>query len=66
MVDALSRSVKVIHMEVVRIHETNFRERVKSAQETDAFFQTTKSYLEQDPTGIKYGDYQMMEEGLLT
>jgi hypothetical protein len=24
------------------------------------------SYLQQEPTGIKYGGYQMMEEGLLT
>ena len=51
MVDALNISVRMIHLEVVSTCETNVRERVKSAQETDAFFQTAKSYLEQEPKG---------------
>jgi hypothetical protein len=40
VVDSLSRTVKVIHLEAVSTCETNVRERVKSAQETDAFFET--------------------------
>jgi hypothetical protein len=51
VVDALSRSMKVIHLEVVSTCETDVKERVKSAQETYAFFKTVKSYLEQEPTG---------------
>jgi hypothetical protein len=54
VVDALSQSMKVIHLSVVNTCETDVRERVKSAQETDAFFETVKSYLEQYPTGLKY------------
>jgi hypothetical protein len=46
VVDALSRSMKVIHLAAVRTSEPNIKERVKSAQETDAFFKTMKSYLE--------------------
>jgi hypothetical protein len=47
VVDSLRRSVKVIHWLVaVSTCETYVRERVKSAQEIDAFFNTVKSYLE--------------------
>ena len=64
--DALSRSMKKIHLAAVRTCETDVKERVKDAQEIDTFFQTVTSYLQQEPTRIKYGGYQMMEGGLLT
>ena len=57
VVDALSRSMKTIHLEAVSTCETNVKERVRNAQETDTFFQTVTSYLEQEPTGIKYEGY---------
>jgi hypothetical protein len=66
VVDALSRSMKTIHLAAVSTCETNVRERVKNAQETNTFFQTVTSYLEQEPTGIKYEGYQMIDGGLLT
>jgi hypothetical protein len=65
-VDALSRSMKVIHLAVVITCELDVKERFKSAQETNAFFNTVKSYLEKDPIGMKYEDYQMLNDGLLT
>jgi hypothetical protein len=66
VVYALSRTMKVIHLAVVSTCETNVKERVKSAQETNAFFKTVKSYLEQEPTGLNYEGYQLMNNGLLT
>jgi hypothetical protein len=66
VVDALRRSMKTIHLAAVSTCETNVKERVKNAQETDTFFQTVTSYLEQEPTGIKYEGYQMIDGGLLT
>jgi hypothetical protein len=45
--------MKVIHLAVVSTYETDVRERVKIAQEIDVFFETVKSYLEQDPRGLK-------------
>ena len=66
VVDALSRSVKTIHLAAVSTWETNVKERVRNAQETDAFFQTMTSYLEQEPAGIKYEGYQMLDGGLST
>jgi hypothetical protein len=66
VVDSLRRSVKMIHMAVVSTCETNVRERVKNVQETNEFFKTVTSYLKQDPTGIKYEGYQMVDEVLLT
>jgi hypothetical protein len=38
VVDALRRSMKTIHLAAVSTCETNVRERVKNAQETDTFF----------------------------
>jgi hypothetical protein len=64
--DALSRSMKVIHLAVVRTCESYVKERVKSSQETYAFFKTVKSYLEQEPTELKYEGYQLLNDGLLT
>jgi hypothetical protein len=66
VVNSLSRSMKTIHLVVVSTCETNVKERVRNAQETDTFFQTVTSYLEQEPTGIKYEGYQMIDGGLLT
>jgi hypothetical protein len=64
--DALSKSMKTICLEVVSTCETNVKERVSNAQETDTFFQTVTSYLEQEIAGIKYEGYQMIDGGLLT
>jgi hypothetical protein len=64
--DALSRSMKTIHLAAVITCETNVKERVRNAQETDTFFQTVTSYLEKEPIGIKYEGYQMIDGGLLT
>jgi hypothetical protein len=66
VVDALSRSMKVIHLAVVSTCESNIKERVKSAHKTYTFFNTVKSYLEQEPTGLKYEGYQLLNDGLLT
>jgi hypothetical protein len=57
VVDALSRSVKMIHLEVVSTCEMYVRERVKNAQEIGAFFKTVMSYLKQEPRWIKYEGY---------
>ena len=56
----------MIHLVVVITCETGVRKRVINAQETDAFFKTMTSYLGQEPTGLNYEGYQMLEEGLLT
>jgi hypothetical protein len=64
VVNALSRSMKVVHLEVVCASESNIKERFKTAQETDAFFQTVTSYLKKDPTGMKYEGYQMLNDDL--
>jgi hypothetical protein len=65
VVDSLSRSMKLIHFAVVSTYEIDIRERVKSAQETDAFFKTVKSYLEKEPTWMNYEGYQLLNDGLL-
>jgi hypothetical protein len=57
---------KVIHLEVISIGEPGIKERVKSAQETNAFFKTVKSYLEQEPIGMKYEGYQLLNDNMLT
>jgi hypothetical protein len=54
VVDSLSRSVKMIHLETVSTCETNVRERVRNAQEAYAFFKTVTSYLKQEATRIEY------------
>jgi hypothetical protein len=58
--------MKVIHLEAIRTCETEIKERVKSAQERDEFFNAMKSYLEKEPTGLKYEGYQLLNDGLLT
>jgi hypothetical protein len=64
--DALRRIMKTIHLAAMRTYETNARERVRNAQEIDAFFETVTSYLEQELAGIKYEGYHMLDGGLLT
>jgi hypothetical protein len=45
VVDALSRSMKTIHLVVVSTYETDVKNRVRNAQETDPFVQTVTLYL---------------------
>jgi hypothetical protein len=66
VVDAFSKSVKTIRLATVSTYETDVRESVRNAQEIDAFFKIMTSYLGQEPIGIKYEGYQMLDEGLLT
>jgi hypothetical protein len=66
MVGSLSISMKVIHLEVVRTYESEVKKRVKSAQETYAFSNIMKSYLEQHPRRMKYEDYQLLNDDMLT
>jgi hypothetical protein len=66
VVDALSRSMKIIHLAVVSTCETDVKKRVRNAQETDPFIQAVTLYLQQEPTGVKYEGYQMTKGGLLT
>ena len=56
----------MIHIAAVRTYETNVMKRVRNAQDTYVFFKTVTSYLRQDPIGLKYEVYQMLEEGLLS
>jgi hypothetical protein len=58
--------MKVIHLVVVSTCEMDFKERVKSAQGTNAFFNTVKSYLEKETIGMKYEGYQLLNNGMLT
>jgi hypothetical protein len=60
VVDALSRSIEMIHLATVSTCEMDVRERVINAQETNAFFNTMTSYLRKEPTRMKYEDYQML------
>ena len=66
VVDALSKSMKNIHSTVVSTFESNIKERVKSVEAMDEFFKTVESYLEQEPTGMKYERYQLLNDDLLT
>jgi hypothetical protein len=66
VVDSLRKSVKIIHLEAISTYETNVKERVKSAQETNAFFMIVKLYLEKEPTWMKYEGYQLLNDGLIT
>jgi hypothetical protein len=45
VVDALSRSMKTIHLAVVSTCETEVKERIRNAQEIDPFVQTVAMYL---------------------
>jgi hypothetical protein len=64
--DALSRSMKTIHLEAVSTCEKDVKNRVRNAQETYPSIQTLTLYLQQEPSGVKYEGYQMTEGGLLT
>jgi hypothetical protein len=66
VVDALSISMKLVHVVVVSANESNIKEMVKISQETNAFFKTMTSYLKKDPTGMKYEGYQILNDALLT
>ena len=66
VVDALSRSMKVIHLASISVCESNIKERFKGAQEEYEFFKNVKSVLEKEPTGLKYEGYQLLNDGLLT
>ena len=43
--DALSRSMNTIHLAAVSTCETDVKERIRNAQETDPFVQTVTMYL---------------------
>jgi hypothetical protein len=58
--------MKLIHLVDVSTCESDIKERVKNAQETDVFFKTVKSYLQQEPTGMKYEGYQLLNDGMIT
>jgi hypothetical protein len=64
--DALSTSMKVIHLENASNFESYMKDRVKSAQEEDGFFKTVKSYLEKELTELKYEGYQLLNDDMLT
>ena len=64
--DALSRSMKTIHLPAVSTCETDIKNRVKEAQDTDPFVRNVTLYLQQEPAGDKYEGYQMTEGVLLT
>jgi hypothetical protein len=57
--------MKVVNFSLLTASESDIKERVKNAQETDAFFNTVTSYLKQEPTRLKYEGYQMLNDGLL-
>ena len=64
--DALSRSMRTIHLAAVSTYETDVKNRVKEVQETDSFIRNVTLYLQQETAGTKYESYQMTEGGLLT
>jgi hypothetical protein len=66
VVDTLRISVKMTHSTTVSTCETDVKERMRNAQEKNAFLNTMTSYLSQENVGIKYEGYQMINEGLLT
>jgi hypothetical protein len=55
--DAHSRSMKTIHLAAVRTYETDVKERIKNAQETNPFTQTLTLYLQEELARIKYEGY---------
>ena len=55
--DALSRSMRMIHLATMSTCKTDVKNRVRNAQETDSFVQTMTLYLQQEPTGVKYEGY---------
>jgi hypothetical protein len=63
--DALSRSMRTIHLATVSTCETDVKDRVKKAQDTDPFVRKVTMYLQQEPAGVKYEGYQTTEGGLL-
>ena len=55
--DALSRSMKTIHLAVMSTYETDVMNRVRKTQEAYRFIQTVTLYLQQEPSGVKYEGY---------
>jgi hypothetical protein len=66
VVDALSRSMKVIRLAVMSTCEIDLKKRVISAHGVDEFFKTVKIHLGKEPTWLKYEGYQLISDGLLT
>jgi hypothetical protein len=66
VVDALSRSMRTIHLVGVSTYESYVKNRIINAQETNPFVQNVTLYLQQEPAGVKYEGYQMTEGGLHT
>jgi len=64
--NALSRSIRTIHLAAVSTYEIDVKDRVKKVQETDPFVRNVTLYLQQEPVGEKYEGYQTTEGGLLT
>jgi hypothetical protein len=64
--NALSRSMRTIHLAVVSTCETDVKNRVKETQEIDPFVRNVTLYLQQEPAGGKYEGYQTTEGDLLT
>jgi hypothetical protein len=64
--DALSISMKLVHLEVISSSESDIKERVKTAQETYAFFKSVTLYIKKEPRGIKYEGSQMLDDDLFT
>jgi hypothetical protein len=57
VVDALSRSIKTIHMATVSTCEIDVKNKVRNEQEIDPFIQIVTLYLQQEPAGVKYEGY---------
>jgi hypothetical protein len=55
--DALSISMKTIHLAMVSTCEVDVKERIRKAQEMDPFIQTVTMCLQQEPAGAKYEGY---------
>jgi hypothetical protein len=53
VVDSISISMKLVHLEFVSASESDIKERVKTTQKIYAFFKTVTSYLKKYPTGMK-------------
>jgi hypothetical protein len=66
VVDALGKSMKTIHLAAVSTCDTDIKERIINAQETDPFIRTVTMYLQKKSVGVKYEGYQKTEGGLLT
>jgi hypothetical protein len=55
--DALSRSMRTIHLAAVSTCKTDVKDRVKKAHDTDPFVRKVTMYLQQEPARVKYEGY---------